>query len=821
MVHKVFCCASLICLLPLTLCLAVSVFFSSAIKFSPIGGRIHVQLSASNFIVNPFAAAANLSLMVGDNKYTMNPYPSPPVTPIMPNRTFETPILIDPQSTPLTTLHVGVNDTSSPANPLPLPLPDVLGTLQVRVSVTDSGPGVPQAEAAHLFQAYMQVSAGKSQQGQGTGLGLSISKSIVELHGGQIGFTSAARPDAETGDVSGSGAEFFFTIPLDVSLVKSRASNAHSSASVSQLGGSYEFSSGSRTSDVGLPGHSHTSMRLDGISSQVTATANSNAHQPITQRNVNFADESINGHALSTMDEEEDEVIRASSTDPILSPHVGLVHRTHTINPAKRDAKELKAQTLGIGLDPSLLSRSSRLRPDSHPRRLVAHKSNRSYSGVDSVVDIAPLAESGIGITGEHETSVTHIRFHSDEDDGEPRFDEYMDPTRGDWDHIEQHTKTNTTTPNTDAIAVTPNDKIDPTSSKLISAQAASPSESLNSTQPIIVNGRPSSSASPSSSSPLIDQSRPHSIDPPAISLHLPPIGPILSAPSTSNSTAAIIIASAIPTYRDTPMTTPTSTLTTPPILTRPPSYSAKPSQSHTGSPDGMVALPSPVNDSLQSRSSDDMRNFKDARQTQPTVTSRQPRATHAIDLASFISEETKAQHKAFSSNSGPSGSWAPAHLSPSPPLSGSQALLESSHSSPSTPQTGPAAPAAVGPPPTQPTKTRTKPAAFKQACRVLVVEDSLPNRKLLVSLLTRLKCIAHGAEDGQQCIDLFRDWMTQTEPENRPAMRAATTQQANNTSINSPRANAQYPFDIILMVSRHARTHYDPHGTIPFFPCC
>jgi K+-sensing histidine kinase KdpD len=57
----------------------------------------------------------------------------------------------------------------------------VLGTIHVRVSVKDSGPGVSVENSQHLFQMYGQVSAGKTQKGSGTGLGLSISKSIVEL----------------------------------------------------------------------------------------------------------------------------------------------------------------------------------------------------------------------------------------------------------------------------------------------------------------------------------------------------------------------------------------------------------------------------------------------------------------------------------------------------------------------------------------------------------------------------------------------------------------------------------------------------------------
>jgi CheY-like chemotaxis protein len=43
------------------------------------------------------------------------------------------------------------------------------------------------------------------------------------------------------------------------------------------------------------------------------------------------------------------------------------------------------------------------------------------------------------------------------------------------------------------------------------------------------------------------------------------------------------------------------------------------------------------------------------------------------------------------------------------------------------------------------------------QGVRVLVVEDSHPNRKLLMSLLTHMGCHAAGVENGQECIDLFK----------------------------------------------------------------
>src|SRR3546814_18146655 len=50
----------------------------------------------------------------------------------------------------------------------------------VRVSVEDSGPGVPKAIAENLFRAFVSTKA------QGMGLGLSICRTIIEANGGRI-----------------------------------------------------------------------------------------------------------------------------------------------------------------------------------------------------------------------------------------------------------------------------------------------------------------------------------------------------------------------------------------------------------------------------------------------------------------------------------------------------------------------------------------------------------------------------------------------------------------------------------------------------------
>ncbi|MGQ9858851.1 MAG: HAMP domain-containing sensor histidine kinase [Thermodesulfobacteriota bacterium] len=72
----------------------------------------------------------------------------------------------------------------------------------VRFSVEDRGRGIPEEEQALVFQKYYRVS-GDSGTPDGMGLGLSISRHIVEAHGGTMGLRS--KP--------GQGSCFFFTMP--------------------------------------------------------------------------------------------------------------------------------------------------------------------------------------------------------------------------------------------------------------------------------------------------------------------------------------------------------------------------------------------------------------------------------------------------------------------------------------------------------------------------------------------------------------------------------------------------------------------------------
>jgi signal transduction histidine kinase len=69
----------------------------------------------------------------------------------------------------------------------------------VRVSVSDTGPGIPPEQHERVFRRFTQVGRGQG----GVGLGLYIARRIVEAHGGKIGLIS--RP--------GEGSTFFFTLP--------------------------------------------------------------------------------------------------------------------------------------------------------------------------------------------------------------------------------------------------------------------------------------------------------------------------------------------------------------------------------------------------------------------------------------------------------------------------------------------------------------------------------------------------------------------------------------------------------------------------------
>lgn len=60
----------------------------------------------------------------------------------------------------------------------------------MRISVTDHGPGITEAFRAHIFDRFARAEKTESRVMGGTGLGLSIAKAFVERMGGSLGFES-------------------------------------------------------------------------------------------------------------------------------------------------------------------------------------------------------------------------------------------------------------------------------------------------------------------------------------------------------------------------------------------------------------------------------------------------------------------------------------------------------------------------------------------------------------------------------------------------------------------------------------------------------
>ncbi len=79
------------------------------------------------------------------------------------------------------------------------------GGRYTRISVIDSGPGIPSQNLAHVFERFWRADSGRSRDMGGSGLGLAIARQLVEAQGGQIGVRSDM----------GVGSHFWFTLPHD------------------------------------------------------------------------------------------------------------------------------------------------------------------------------------------------------------------------------------------------------------------------------------------------------------------------------------------------------------------------------------------------------------------------------------------------------------------------------------------------------------------------------------------------------------------------------------------------------------------------------
>lgn len=82
---------------------------------------------------------------------------------------------------------------------------------QVKVSVTDTGEGIPAEDLPYIFERFYRVDKSRTRATGGSGLGLTIARRLVEAHGGKIEVQSEV----------GKGSRFTFTVPVFPNLTNS------------------------------------------------------------------------------------------------------------------------------------------------------------------------------------------------------------------------------------------------------------------------------------------------------------------------------------------------------------------------------------------------------------------------------------------------------------------------------------------------------------------------------------------------------------------------------------------------------------------------
>ncbi|HHT9123870.1 MAG TPA: ATP-binding protein, partial [Candidatus Wunengus sp. YC63] len=75
---------------------------------------------------------------------------------------------------------------------------------RVQIAVSDTGIGIKSEDMDKIFEAFRQLDASYARRYEGTGLGLTLTKRLIELHGGKIWVISEF----------GKGSTFTFTLPI-------------------------------------------------------------------------------------------------------------------------------------------------------------------------------------------------------------------------------------------------------------------------------------------------------------------------------------------------------------------------------------------------------------------------------------------------------------------------------------------------------------------------------------------------------------------------------------------------------------------------------
>jgi anti-sigma regulatory factor (Ser/Thr protein kinase) len=112
-------------------------------------------------------------------------------------------VVIDPAITERVFINLLTNAIKySPANGQIILETEAISKERIKVSITDSGDGIPADKLDKVFEKFQQLNPQQSGKTRSTGLGLTFCKMAVESHGGSIGVESSI----------GKGAKFWFTM---------------------------------------------------------------------------------------------------------------------------------------------------------------------------------------------------------------------------------------------------------------------------------------------------------------------------------------------------------------------------------------------------------------------------------------------------------------------------------------------------------------------------------------------------------------------------------------------------------------------------------
>ena len=99
-------------------------------------------------------------------------------------------------------LLANVRAHTAPGTAVQVTLTQVDGTAEI--SVADSGPGLTEEQASHVFERFYRADPSRARSRGGVGLGLAIVSAVAHAHGGDVSARSAP----------GEGATFSIVLPL-------------------------------------------------------------------------------------------------------------------------------------------------------------------------------------------------------------------------------------------------------------------------------------------------------------------------------------------------------------------------------------------------------------------------------------------------------------------------------------------------------------------------------------------------------------------------------------------------------------------------------